>query len=284
MLASLKRLLPQSIYWQVRDIGDITELRVRLGKRLVVYSCTKRTICDYEVYRDDIDYIIKVATGHSLYSAEDTVRKGYITSEGGIRIGVAGEGVLNGEKLVTLKNISSLVIRVPSEIGSIPYELYPLINDFSNTLIISPPYCGKTTLLRAMIRELADSEREVLVIDERGELSASSDGETNLNVGECADVLLGVPKLDCYEGAVRTLSPDIVATDEIFGLKEVDCLIDLDRCGVSFVATVHGDNIDSVMSDNRYHKLTSIVDNYILLSDIPKVGCVKEIRTNCLHS
>lgn len=282
MKQELKKLLSEGIYSSTYRLGELSELRVRISKKLVVLSRNRRIVCDYICTKSDIDYVLAVASGHSMYAVEESIRLGYISCEGGIRVGVVGEAVTDKGKLITLKNISSLVIRVPTELGSIASSIMPIVTNFSSTLIVSPPYGGKTTLLREMVKRMSNLGQDILVIDERNELSATVNGNATLDLGSNTDIILGVDKVSCYESAVRTMSPRIIATDEIFGRAEIDCIIDAKRCGISVLATVHGDSIDSVISDSNYTRLAPIMDNFILLSVLPKPGTIAEVRRNCL--
>ncbi len=282
MKLELRKLLPIGIYNSINRLGEVTELRVRVNKKLVVLLRSRRIVTSYICDKSDVDYILAVASGHSLYAVEESIKLGYVACEGGIRIGVVGEAVTENGKLLTLKNISSLVIRVPCESGRVPAEITPIISNFTNTLIVSPPYGGKTTLLREMVKRLSNSGNDMLVIDERNELSASVSGSSSLNLGDNTDVIIGVSKVACYESAVRTMSPRIIATDEIFGKVEVDCIIDAVRCGISVLASVHAGSIEAIFSDDNYSRLVPIIDNYILLSAMPVVGTIADIRRNCL--
>ena len=281
MNSSLKRLLREQIYWKLEKYNGICEIRFRRGKNVVVYTLGYRFVIDYICTAEDIEYVLKIATSRSLYAAEESIKQGYISCEGGIRIGIVGEAVLDNGKLRSVKNINSIVIRIAKSIQNLPVEVLPIVENFDNTLIISPPYLGKTTILREMTRRLSNKGNDILVIDERNELSATTDGVQNLDMGANTDIMVGVPKLNCYEGAVRTMSPDIIVTDEIFGGAEVSCLLDTARCGVKFMATAHGKNIDKFLQNECYSPLKSVVANYLLLGD--SVGCVKEVRCNCLN-
>ncbi|MDE6967067.1 MAG: Flp pilus assembly complex ATPase component TadA [Clostridia bacterium] len=279
MKSCLRRLLREEVYWLLEGINNLCEIRFRRGKNLVVYTFGDRKVIDYVCTKEDIDYTLKVATSRSLYAVEESIKQGYISCEGGIRIGIVGEANLDNGKLRSIKNINSLVIRIAHSINTLPLEVLPIIDKFDNTLIISPPYLGKTTMLREMTRRLSDNGNDILVIDERNELSATMDGEANLDLGSNTDVMVGVPKINCYEGAVRTMSPDIIVTDEIFGSVEVDCLIDAVRSGVKVMATAHGNNIDKFLSSKGYTPLVGVISNYLLLGD--NLGQVKEVRYNC---
>ena len=279
MKPSLKRLFRERMCECLEKFEELCEIRVRSNKNLVVYTFGGRYVTDYIATQEDIDYILKIATSRSLYAVEESIKCGYISCDGGIRIGLSGEAVLDNGKLRSIKNINSLVIRIAKSVQNLPMEVLPIINNFDNTLILSPPFLGKTTLLREMTRRLSDKGNDILVIDERNEISATVDGKQNLDLGANTDVMVGVPKIACYEGAVRTMAPDIIVTDEIFGEREVDCLVDSVRSGVKVMATAHACNIDKFLLNKSYAPLTEIMANYLLLGD--SVGAVKEVRYNC---
>ncbi len=279
MKPSLKRLFRERMCECLEKFEELCEIRVRSNKNLVVYTFVGRYVTDYIATQEDIDYILKIATSRSLYAVEESIKCGYISCDGGIRIGLSGEAVLDNGKLRSIKNINSLVIRIAKSVQNLPMEVLPIINNFDNTLILSPPFLGKTTLLREMTRRLSDKGNDILVIDERNEISATVDGKQNLDLGANTDVMVGVPKIACYEGAVRTMAPDIIVTDEIFGEREVDCLVDSVRSGVKVMATAHACNIDKFLLNKSYAPLKEIMANYLLLGD--SVGAVKEVRYNC---
>ena len=205
MKSSLKRLLREKMCDALEKYNNISEIRIRCDKNLVVYTFGGRFVADYIARKEDIEYILKIATSRSLYAVEESVKHGYISCEGGIRIGLVGEAVLDNGKLRVIKNINGLVIRIAHSVQTLPAEVLPIIDNFDNTLIISPPFLGKTTMLREITRRLSDKGNDILVIDERNELSATVDGKQNLDLGSNTDVMVGVPKIDCYEGAVRTM-------------------------------------------------------------------------------
>ncbi len=279
MKPSLKRLFRERMCECLEKFEELCEIRVRSNKNLVVYTFGGRYVTDYIATQEDIDYILKIATSRSLYAVEESIKCGYISCDGGIRIGLSGEAVLDNGKLRSIKNINSLVIRIAKSVQNLPMEVLPIINNFDNTLILSPPFLGKTTLLREMTRRLSDKGNDILVIDERNEISATVDGKQNLDLGANTDVMVGVPKIACYEGAVRTMAPDIIVTDEIFGEREVDCLVDSVRSGVKVMATAHACNIDKFLLNKSYAPLKEIMANYLLLGD--SVGAFKEVSYNC---
>lgn len=281
-MAKFKNLLTKKVLNAIDQYYGITELRLRKSKPLVITFCNKKIESDYIVDEADVEYAIAVATKNSVYALGECISNGYIVYDGGVRVGVCGEAILDKGQVVGIKNITSLIIRIPCAVEGCADSLTNIITDYSNTLLISPPSCGKTTLLRDMVRQLSNSGKEVLLIDERNELSATVEGKNMLEVGKHTDIVIGMPKLKCYESAVRCMNPEIIATDEIFGSSEVDCLIDCVRCGVNFLATIHSDSIENVINNDVYGRLNSIVDNYVLLGNKP-IGKMVEVRSNCLN-
>ena len=246
--------------------------------------------------RQDIDGIISRATNMSPYSVSDEMIKGYIPCKN-LRIGVGGEGVSDGGRLLNVKNISYLSIRVPHQIKSAAdgiidsvYGFFP--NDSAesgeaglpenvicekqvrNTLVISPPACGKTTVLRELAR-LLSVHKNVVVIDERYELASVSDGIPALDVGD-ADIVSGVPKSVAYENCIRAMNPEVIVTDELFRQNEISAICDVMRCGVKVIASVHGDGVEALERSDVYAELIKRFDIAVVLKRKP-IGSVKEI-------
>jgi len=238
---------------------NLMEIRLRVGRRLLLLTSSAHSPRvyprlaggDYIVTKEDIDGIIARATDMSPYSVSDEIIKGYIPCKK-LRIGAGGEGVSEGGKLLNVKNISYLVIRVPHQIftaaDGIINEVVTAPTDggverhIKSTLVISPPAGGKTTVLRELAR-LISARKNVVVIDERYELAAVSDGLPTLDIGD-ADVVSGTPKTTAYENCIRAMDPDVIVTDEIFRPAEIDAVCDVLRSGVSVIASVHGDGVE----------------------------------------
>lgn len=279
----LSKLLPLSIYnelYKVCNFNELSEIRLRVGKP-VYYSLIGR----YQklggemfVSSDEIGEILSRATKSSLYAYNTNIVDGYITYDGGIRIGITGEGVMKGGSLCAVKNITSLCIRIPHYIEIHDRRIDNIIKNFRNTLIISKPGYGKTTLLRYMIRRLSEEGYNVLVLDERGELSGISDGKQTINLGDCTDVALGIPKISAYASQVRSMRPDIIATDEIFGEKEIECIADCVRCGVKIIATVHSDDPANLKRSRVYSKLLDNIGYVVSIVGIGNIDKVIDIR------
>ncbi len=280
----LSTLLPLALYNELIGecrLNEITEIRLRL-QRPVYYAIQGRYRrlgkSDFIATQSDLAHVLSAATKSSMYAYNSNLIDGYISYDGGIRIGLSGEGVLKNGALATVKNISSLCIRIPHYVEIKDPRIDSVVNRFDNTLIMSKPGYGKTTLLRYMIKSLSDKGYNVLVLDERGELGGIYDAEQAINLGDCTDIVLGIPKIKAYESQVRSMRPDIIATDEIFGEREIDCIADCIRCGVKVLATVHADNVAKLKNSRVYSKLLDNVRYLITIIGIGNISEVSDLR------
>ncbi|NPV70858.1 MAG: stage III sporulation protein AA [Firmicutes bacterium] len=200
------------------------------------------------VERRHIDRALELVTGSSLYAVEDQIRQGFVTLPGGHRVGVAGTAVTEDGAVGTFRDISGANYRVAMEALGSGLPLMPwLVRDDgspASALIVSPPACGKTTLLRDVVRCFADGlgcnrARRVCLVDERSEVAASS-GYPRNDVGALTDVLDGCPKAQGIMIGLRSLSPEVVATDEIGRPEDAAAVGEAVLAGVAVIATVHG--------------------------------------------
>ncbi len=271
---------------------QLMEIRLRLNRRLLLLTSSainprvypKSLGKPYIVSKQDIDGIIARATNYSPYSVSEEMAKGYIPCKA-VRIGVGGEGVFEDGKLLNIKNPSSLVIRIPHQIRTAANGIIDSVLNKSdseradnfgikNTLIISPPACGKTTVLRELARILS-AKTNVVVIDERYELAAVSAGECVLDVGD-SEVISGVPKVVAYEACIRAMNPEVIVTDELFKPCDIAAICDVMRSGVKAIASVHGGSVEDIASSEIYAPLLKAFDLAIVLGRNP-VGSVKDI-------
>lgn len=278
----LDEIVGTNIAKMVGDERLVAELRMRVGRRLVVVAIdgTRRVAMQggaaYIVTQSDVDGVLARATNMSFYSASEEMKRGYVPCKH-YRIGVGGEGVLDG-KLIGIKNVAFLVVRVPHQIKGVADKIAGDVfcgGKASTALVVSRAGCGKTTMLRELAR-IASAKFNVVVIDERYELCAVSNGVPLLDVGDC-DVVSGVPKRQAYENCVRAMNPDIIVTDELFGAEDVKAILDVMRCGVSVFASLHGESIESVLQ-GEYATLVEAFDVVVVLGKNP-VGSIVEKRT-----
>ncbi len=248
--------------------SNLTEIRLRLNRKIVIKDAYKSYTLNYIVTQSDIEAIIVVATRNSLYAYEDQLKKGFLTF-GGIRIGVVGEGVTDSNKLITIKNFTSLVIRIPHEIVGVANAIKSITNDYDNTLIIAPPYGGKTTFIRDITRILS-LIKDTLIIDEREEIYAD-----NYSFGVHVDIFRGATKQLVTEGVIRACSPEIVVFDELFPKKDLDTLEEINASGIKVLASIHGNTFEAIKC--CYPELISLFKYAVVLGNKPKVGSIKSV-------
>lgn len=280
----LSKLLPLALYnelYSVCNFDELSEIRLRVDKP-VYYAVNgkykKLGDGTFRIGATDVEQILSRATKSSLYAYNTTILDGFITYDGGIRIGITGEGVIKNGSLCAVKNITSLCIRIPHYIEIRDKRIDGIVKNFANTLIISKPGYGKTTLLRYMIKSLSEYGYNVLALDERGELSGISEGVQTIDLGECTDVALGIPKISAYASQVRSMRPDVIATDEIFGEKEIDCIADCVRCGVKVLATVHSDDLSNLKNSALYSRLLQHIRYVVTIIGIGNIDKVVDLK------
>ncbi|MDR2047006.1 MAG: Flp pilus assembly complex ATPase component TadA [Clostridiales bacterium] len=213
---------------------------------------------------EDIEYTLGVASGHSVYAVSDKLVKGYI-SFCGIRIGVSGEGVTENGRLTAFKNINSLNVRIPHEVKGCAGGAARIVDEGPrNILVISPPGAGKTTLLRELTRLYSERAYCVLLIDERNEIAAVSDGGSLLDAGDFTDIISGAEKRLIYENVIRAMRPEMIVVDELFGRADADSVCDIIRSGVRVMASLHADGLDALRG-TEFEKLKDVFDYFLIL-------------------
>lgn len=203
--------------------------------------------------------VLELATGSSYQTAAEQLRRGFYTMKGGHRIGVSG-GVLRREgDVLAFRELSSLTIRIARQLYGISRSLEgELVGErgFESTLILAPPGCGKTTLLRELLRVLSDGHGlRVALADERGEVAALWKGVPQLDVGRHTDVMDGCPKAEGMVMLLRSMNPQVLAVDEITAPEDIAAISMAANCGVSMLATAHGADLEELKRRPLYRKL-----------------------------
>lgn len=254
----------------------ITQIRLRTEKKVLLElingeSELKDKNGTSVIYSGkDIEDIFRHLCRDSVYAYERERMQGFITVEGGHRIGIAGELVQN-ENGSIIKNIRYMNIRIAREITGVSNKIMEEICTYSapnNTLIISPPGVGKTTVLRDIIRNLSNQGYTVGVIDERGEIAAAYRGGASFDCGSHTDVITGGNKTLGVQILVRTFSPRVIAMDEIGVQKDADVILYARVSGCSVIATAHGNGLDDVMFNPNIKELIErkCFDRFVVLS------------------
>ena len=242
---ALMSILPVSFRAEVDKQGrdGLRELRLRLDKPPELVFAGRRQWLSGRVEKDDLEYCINVAGKYSPWAAAG-IGEGYLTAKGGHRIGICGETAESERGRVNFRSVSSLCIRVARDIPGISAGMERLQG---NILILGRPGSGKTTLLRDYIRRESENRGvHMVVVDERCEIFPSNNGVPMMDTGKATDVLSGCGKAWGVECALRTMSPDRIAVDEITAAGDCDALLKAGRCGVPIVATAHATSIEDL--------------------------------------
>lgn len=274
--------LPQDI------LLKLEEIRIVAGHPILIYADNKEYCLGKTRDHTFVDNVFRSMTDYSEYAYQEELSKGYITIEGGHRIGVCGRTIYNDGQVLSIKDISSLNIRKCREIPGISDWLIPYVLDsegrFLHTLIISPPRCGKTTLLRDMIRNLSIMGFRIALCDERSEVAGSFLGSSGFDLGPRTDVLDGCPKEVGMVMLIRSMAPDILATDEVGKTEDIYGIENTLSAGVGLLTTIHGLDYKNVLSSRiGYLVKNGVFKRLIYLSGKPCTGTISAICDSDNH-
>lgn len=249
-----------------RNLDLAEEIRLRLGKAVRIKYCDNEEGLSYIVSKEDIENIYGRLTQYSPYAFKEEINSGYITVEGGYRIGIAGTVLEEHGAVNNIKNISGMNIRIAREIKGCCKYIIDYIK--GNTLIVSPPGAGKTTLLRDLVRLWSNEGKNICVIDERNEISGTYMGISQLDLGERTDVIVNVSKSKGFEMALRAMAPDVIAVDEIGGQADIVSINRAINCGVTILCTLHSYNEDDMIIKKGISDLVKAkaFDTYIFMN------------------
>lgn len=282
LLEYMPHILRERIKQQKINLLDMREIRIRVGKPVFATNEKEEISLKNEdgsnfIATDRLcESMFNAINDYSLYAHSDSIRKGFITIRGGHRIGFAGQVVTEEGRVKTVCNISSLNIRISHEVKGVSdgiiKELYDNNGGIKNTLIISPPGFGKTTMLRDIIRNISNGSNEkkgmnVTVIDERSEIAACYKGIPENDLGDRCDVFDGITKAEGMILALRTMAPRVIAVDEIGGEEDINAIKQVSKCGCGIIATIHGDSKEDLYINKAVNTLIKdkLFQNYIVL-------------------
>lgn len=235
------------------------EFRLRAGRDAAVLlpEGERPVAAGRPVTPRDLQTVLERATGASLHSVYQDLCSGFVTTRAGCRVGVCGSVVFENGRVTAMRDFSSLSVRIPRQCRSAADEAYPLLAraGLPSALIVAPPGGGKTTLLRELVRRFSESGRRVCLADERGEVAAVCGGRPGFDVGPCTDVLSGGVKAVSALMLIRSMSPELLAMDEITAPGDVEACINAANCGVSLLATAHAVSLSDLGARPLYRRL-----------------------------
>lgn len=257
MICAWKELL-SILPLELRSIVDkqgkdsLQEVRLRLGKPVQLMLSRGEVTLAGLVRETDLNFVINIASRYSPWAAATTA-KGYLTAPGGHRIGLCGDTVVKDNAVTGFRGLTSLCVRVARDFPGVGSKAAMLQG---NVLILGPPGCGKTTLLRDLIRQISNRNGEcIAVVDERGELFPTSSQGQCFETGAHTDILTGCSKAEGIDMAVRTMGPTCIAVDEITSVADAQALLQAGWCGVRVLATAHGGSAEDLRTRPAYEKL-----------------------------
>lgn len=285
------------------DYSALQEIRLRVDAPLMIRykneeffisnesKLTRNSEEAFIITKAEIKETMEYISNYSLYAFEEEVKQGFITILGGHRIGIAGKVIIEEGRIKSMKYISFINIRLSHQIKGCANKAIPYIinnNSIYHTLIISPPGCGKTTLLRDIIRQLSDGTvidgkrfpgLQIGVVDERSEIAACYMGTPQNELGIRTDVLDCCPKAKGMMLLIRSMSPQVLAVDEIGVGEDIHSIHYAMGCGCKMIATVHGGSIEEVREKPLLGDLIKkhIFERYILLGNHKEIGRIEEI-------
>ena len=281
------------------DFEKMQEIRMRIGRPLqIVYdgqgwflnddgewSKSPHRAC--MITENQMKEAVGYMAEYSMYAFQEELKQGFLTVRGGHRIGVAGKTILEQQQIKGMKYISSLNIRIAHEKKECSRKILPYLfsgNRICHTLIISPPGCGKTTLLRDLIRKLSNGGSMVGVIDERGEIGASYMGIPQNDVGIQTDLLDSCPKAEGILMMIRSMAPQVIAVDEIGKKEDVEALYYGRNSGCILIATIHGSSLEEVRRKRWIGDMVEqeYFERYILLEKVGKIKGIFDQKGECI--
>lgn len=259
------------------NINEAEEIRLRTGKAVRIKYREQEKALPYIVTKEDMENVYGRLTGYSPYAFKEEINSGYITIEGGYRIGIAGTVIEENRQVKNIKNISSMNIRIAREIKGCCHNIIKYVK--GNTIIVSPPGCGKTTLLRDIVRVWSNKGSNICVIDERNEISGTYVGQSQLDLGERTDIIVNVSKEKGFEMALRAMCPDIIAVDEIGGQADIESIKRAMNCGVNILCTLHSFNEEDLTAKEGISVLVrnKVFDTYIFMKKAVENNRVNKI-------
>ncbi|MCK4259790.1 MAG: stage III sporulation protein AA [Halanaerobiales bacterium] len=294
-----KRLRACFMTLEDTELSNLQEIRLRVGRPMnLIFDDAdsflgKSGLCfdptnGEIILEDDIGQTILFLCNHSMYALDEELRQGFITISGGHRVGFVGRGVIKDGMIHRIKEFSGINFRITREVKGCADRIIPYLikekKDIHNTLIVSPPRCGKTTMLRDLIRQLSNGYSSIPgfkigVVDERSEIGGSFQGIFRHDLGIRTDLLDHCPKSEGMYLLIRSMSPEVIATDEIGSAQDVAAIQEAANAGIRLITTVHGRDLEELLKRPVLKKLlkNNIFTRIVFLSHREGAGTIEKI-------
>lgn len=274
-LEELYRYFPSNIYNLLKSTAiqnskieqELQEIRIRVNKPIILKLRKIEVVIEYEISQTEILQIVEKLCNNSIYAYKNQMCEGFITIKGGHRVGITGSAVMDNGKIINIKYITSLNFRVAREVENCSYSILNQVVDvkndtINNTLIVSPPGKGKTTMLRDLIKNISNGipkinfrGRNCGVVDERGEIAAMYQGIPQNNVGIRTDIIENISKAKGMKMLIRSMSPEVIACDEIGSKEDIQAIKEAMLSGVKGIFTMHGRNLNDIKANTYINEL-----------------------------
>lgn len=294
----LDKLFPTEIFEALKNnlkFNYLYEIRLRIDRPITINYSNKFYFLGIEGLTTDennaiicsknlLESVILKASNYSIYSVNEDIKKGFITLNGGIRLGICGEIVTENGYIKTMKDFSSINLRFPHEVRNCSLNVLNYLIDNGqvlNTLVISSPCGGKTTFIRDICYQLGkrDFALNVLILDERNEISASIKGVPTMDVGKFSDILVYSNKKIGFENGIRSMSPNLIVADELGNREDIESIIYASNSGINLLASAHAKNIEELKEKYLFNDVLhkKIFKRIVVLSQKNGAGTIEGV-------
>ena len=279
-------IFPENIYNTLDKLSETIksealEIRIRTQKNIIIILKNSYINIDLIVSSENLDFIFKKICNYCIYSFQNQIKNGYITFENGHRIGLAGSAVIEKNRIINIKNITSLNIRIAREFKECSRKIFNIIkNNINGTLIVGAPMTGKTTILRDLARIFSvENQQKITIIDEKCEIASVYNNIPQFDIG-FSDILSGFPKNHGITMAIQTLSPDIIICDEIGNIKDYNLIKNILNSGIKLITTMHAHDEKELLNKHNINLLlkNNYFETVIFLKQIKNPGELLKIK------
>lgn len=292
-MESILNFIPKNIIDIIHRIPpsqrkEMEEIRIRINRPIEITLNGVTRFFSYIIQPEDAFHLMNKISHFSIYTLEEELKRGYITVEGGHRIGLAGKVILEEGKVKAIRDVSSFNIRIAKERIGIADEIIPAIfkDEWMHTMIIGPPQTGKTTLLRDIARTISTGHTKynlkaakVGIVDERSEIAGCVNGIPQLTFGYRVDVLDACPKAEGMMMMIRSMSPDVLIVDEIGRNEDSEAVMEAVHAGIKLIITTHGNGLTDIKQRPSLKEILNqaIFQRFIVLSRKKGPGTIAQI-------